>query len=76
MCLGEKNIITQEKMVPIHLPYGPDGFRFYTLICLPCSRNFTFRAVTGIPSYQGILFEKACHLLIFRETKPFEDTTR
>lgn len=62
-------------MVPMYLLYGPDCFSFYTLICLPCSKNFAFRRVAGIPSYQGILFKKACNFLIFREIKPFKDMT-
>lgn len=71
-----KNIITLEEIVPIYTLYGPDRFSFYTVICLSCSSNFTFRAVTGIPSYQGILFKKACNFLMFRETKSFKDKVK
>lgn len=63
-------------MVPAQLLYGQDCFSFYTLICLPSSRKYTFSRVTGIPFFEGILFKKACKIPIFREIKPSEDLTR
>lgn len=71
-----KDIITLEEMVAVHLPSGLYCFSFCTLICLPSIRKFTFRTATGISSYQGILFKKACNFLIFREAEPFKDMMR
>ena len=59
-------------MVPMLLLYGPGCCSFYTWICLPCSKNFAFRRVTGIPSYQRILFKKTCNFLIFRKINPLK----